>query len=140
MATDPTPEVASLLRAARTIAVVGLSSNPLRPSHGVAQYLQSRGYRIIPVNPRETAVLGAPAFARLEDIPQAVDIVDVFRRSEAVPEITAAAIRIGAKMLWLQEGVTHPAAEAEARAAGLLVVSDRCLLKFHRALGEAGLP
>lgn len=123
-----------LLRSARTIAVVGLSSNPLRPSHGVAAYLQAHGYRIIPVNPGETTVLGETAYSRLEDVPVPVDIVDVFRRSDAVPDIAASAIAIGAKMLWLQEGVTHPAAEAQARAAGLLVVSDRCILKAHRAL------
>ena len=123
-----------LLRSARTIAVVGLSSNPLRPSHGVAAYLQAHGYRIIPVNPGETTVLGETAYSRLEDVPVPVDIVDVFRRSDAVPAIASAAIAVGAKMLWLQEGVTHPAAEAPARAAGLLVVSDRCILKAHRAL------
>ncbi len=122
------------LRSARTIAVVGLSSNPLRPSHGVAAYLQSQSYRVIPVNPGEATVLGERAYPRLEDVPVPVDIVDVFRRSDAVPEIAASAIAIGAKMLWLQEGVTHPAAEAQARAAGLLVVSDRCILKAHRAL------
>ncbi len=122
------------LRSARTIAVVGLSSNPLRPSHGVAAYLQAQGYRVIPVNPGETSVLGETAYSRLEDVPLPVDIVDVFRRSDAVPDIAASAIAVGAKMLWLQEGVTHPAAEAQARAAGLLVASDRCILKAHRAL------
>ncbi|MGH9465894.1 MAG: CoA-binding protein [Terriglobales bacterium] len=124
----------AFLRSARTVAVVGLSSDPLRPSHGVARYLQAHGYRVIPVNPRETMVLGQVAYPRLEDIPERVDIVDVFRRSEAVPEIAVAAITIGAKMLWLQEGVTHPAAEAQARAAGLIVVADRCILKVHRSL------
>lgn len=126
--------VENLLRSARAIAVVGLSSSPSRPSHGVAAYLQAHGYRIIPVNPGETSVLGETAYSRLEDVPVPVDIVDVFRRSDAVPDIAASAIAIGAKMLWLQEGVTHPAAEAQARAAGLLVVADRCILKAHRAL------
>lgn len=126
--------VEASLRSARTIAVVGLSSNPSRPSHGVAAYLQAHGYRIIPVNPGETTVLGETAYSRLEDVPVPVDIVDVFRRSDTVPDIVASAIAVGAKMLWLQEGVTHPAAEAQARAAGLLVVSDRCILKAHRAL------
>jgi len=126
---------------ARTIAVVGLSSNPARPSYGVARYLQQQGYRIIPVNPKETVVLGEPAFADLEQAaagaaahPTAarpIDIVCVFRRSEHVPAIARAAARIGAGMLWLQEGVTQPAAEAAARAAGLLVVADHCLLKAH---------
>ncbi|HEY7838624.1 MAG TPA: CoA-binding protein [Terriglobales bacterium] len=118
---------------ARTIAVVGLSSNPVRPSYGVARYLQQQGYRIVPVNPKETVVLGEPAFADLEQAQAAgpIDIVCVFRRSEHVPAIARTAARIGAGMLWLQEGVAHPAAEAEARAAGLLVVADHCLLKAH---------
>lgn len=127
--------LASLLTQARVIAVVGLSANPARPSYGVAAYLQRHGYRVIPVNPNESEILAERAYARLEDIPESVDLVDVFRRSEAVPEIAAAAVRIGAKTLWLQEGVTHPEAEASARAAGLAVVSDRCILKEHRRAG-----
>lgn len=127
-------EVVALLSSARTIAVVGLSSDAARPSHGVARYLQQQGFRIIPVNPKETEVLGETAYPDLDHIPAAlgpVDIVDVFRRSEFVPEIAAAAQRIGARLLWLQEGVTHPQAERQARAAGLLVVADHCLLKAH---------
>lgn len=124
------------LRQSRTIAVVGLSSNPMRPSHGVSEYMQSAGYRIIPVNPAESggAILGETCYARLEDVPGPVDIVDVFRRSEFVPEVAASAIAIGAKCLWLQEGVTHSEAAAVARAAGLFVVEDRCILKEHRRL------
>lgn len=130
----PRPEILETIRAARTIAVVGLSSKPARPSYGVARYLQSQGYRIIPVNPGERAVLGETAFPSLDAIPAAlrpVDIVDVFRRSEFVPEIAEQAIRLGARLLWLQEGVSHAEAEARAREAGLQVVSDACLLKAH---------
>lgn len=129
-----TAEIEVLLRDARTIAVVGLSSNPARPSHGVARYLQQQGYRILPVNPAEREVLREPAYADLDAAAAAagpVDIVDVFRRSEFVPDIARAAIRIGARLLWLQEGVSDPEAEAGARAAGLLVVANRCLLKAH---------
>lgn len=126
-------DILQAVRGARTIAVVGLSANPARPSFGVARYLQSQGYRIIPVNPAVAAVLGERAYPSLDAIPadQRPEIVDVFRRSEFVPAIAAAAARLGARLLWLQEGVSHPAAEAAAAAAGLLVVSDACLLKVH---------
>jgi len=127
-------EIAELLRTARTIAVVGLSSKKWRASYGVSEYLQSAGYRIIPVNPKENAVLGEKSCARLEDIPEKPDIVDVFRRSEAVPEIVDAAIRAGARAVWMQEGVVHEEAAARARAAGLLVVMDTCILKEHHRL------
>jgi hypothetical protein len=127
MATIP-----ELLRDSRTIAVVGLSSKPMRPSYGVSRYMQDRGYRIIPVNPNETEVLGEKAYARLEDVPEPVDIVDVFRRSEYVPEIVDAAIQKGARAVWMQEGVVHEAAAQKAREAGLTVVMDRCILKEHR--------
>lgn len=123
-----------MLREGRVIAVVGLSSRKLRPSYGVAAYMQSAGYRVIPVNPQEAEVLGEKAYARLEDIPEKVDIVDVFRRPEFVPEIVAAAIRIGAKGIWMQEGVEHAEAAARAREAGLMVVEDRCILKEHHRL------
>jgi predicted CoA-binding protein len=113
---------------------VGLSPKPFRASHGVAEYLQSAGYRIIPVNPNVSEVLGEKAYAQLEEIPEKVDIVDVFRRSEAVPEIVDAAIHIGARAVWMQEGVSHEAAAAKARRAGLLVVMDTCILKFHHRL------
>lgn len=120
-----------ILKRSKIIAVVGLSSKPHRPSHGVARYLQSVGYHIIPVNPNETEVLGEKSYRRLEDVPIKVDIVDVFRRSEFVPSVVESAIAIGAKMVWMQEGVVHEEAAARARAAGLEVVMDRCLLKEH---------
>lgn len=128
--------VFTFLRSAHTIAVVGLSNHPNRPSHGVARYLQQSGFHIIPINPHAESVLGERAYARLEDAAAAerIDIVDVFRRPEAVPEIADSAIRIGARLLWLQEGVTHAEAEQRARDAGLMVVSDRCLLKEHRRM------
>ena len=125
---DPVTEV---LKTSRTIAVVGLSSRSHRPSYGVAQYLQSAGYRIIPVNPEESEVLGEKCYARLEDIPERVDIVDVFRRSEFVPEIVEAAIRIGARGVWMQEGVMHAEAAERGRRAGLVVVVNKCILKEH---------
>jgi predicted CoA-binding protein len=124
----------NLLRNAKTIAVVGLSSRRSRPSYGVSEYMQSRGYRIIPVNPNETEVLGEKAYASLDEIPGHIDIVDVFRRSEFVPEIVDAAIRIGARGVWMQEGVVHDDADARARAAGLEVVMDHCILKEHRKM------
>jgi len=120
-----------LLKTSRTIAVVGLSSRRHRPSYGVAEYLKSVGYRVIPVNPSETEVLGEKAYARLEDIPEHVDIVDIFRRSEFVPEIVESAIRIGARGVWMQEGVIHPEAAERARRAGLLVIMNACILKEH---------
>lgn len=126
--------IPELLKNSRTIAVVGLSSRRMRPSYGVAQYMQRAGYKIIPVNPAESEVLGEKAYARLEDVPEPVDIVDVFRRSEFVPEVVDAAIRVGAKVVWMQEGVIHEAAAEQARRAGLQVVMDRCILKEHMRL------
>ena len=123
--------ITEILRTARTIAVVGLSSKRFRPSYGVAEYLQSVGYRILPVNPHETEILGERCHARLEDILAPVDIVDVFRRSEFVPEVVASAIRMGARAVWMQEGVIHPEAAELARQAGLKVVMDLCILKEH---------
>jgi predicted CoA-binding protein len=125
---------ADLLRSSRTIAVVGLSSKRYRPSYGVAEYMQRVGYRIIPVNPHETEVLGEKCYPTLEAVPGPVDMVDVFRRSEFVPEIVAAAIKIGARSIWMQEGVVHEEAAETARAAGLAVVMDRCTLKEHRRM------
>ncbi len=125
---DPITEI---LKSARTIAVVGLSSKRHRPSYGVAEYLQSVGYRVIPVNPNEREVLGEKAYPRLEDVPEKVDIVDIFRRSELVPEVVESAIRIGAKAVWMQEGVIHSAAAERARQAGLITVMDACMLKEH---------
>jgi predicted CoA-binding protein len=127
-------ELKGLLRAAHTIAVVGLSSNKFRPSYGVSQYMQSAGYRIIPVNPNEREVLGEKAYARLEDVPEKIDIVDVFRRSEFVPEIVDAAIRVGARAIWMQEGVSDEAAARRAREAGLFVIMDACIFMEHRRL------
>jgi predicted CoA-binding protein len=124
----------NLLRSARTIAVVGLSNRRSRPSYGVSEYMQSSGYRIIPVNPNESEVLGEKSWASLEEIPEHVDIVDIFRRAECVPEIVDAAIRIGAKGVWMQEGVVNDEAAGKARAAGLEVVMDRCILKEHRKM------
>ena len=121
-----------ILQSCHTIAVVGLSSNPLRPSYEVAQFMQRRGYRIIPVNPLEAEVLGEKSYARLEDIPEEVDCVDVFRRPEYVPPIVESAIAIGAKAVWLQLGISHDEAIARAQAAGLLAVQNRCLLIEHR--------
>ncbi len=124
--------VAQILQSAKTIAVVGLSSNPMRASYGVAEYLKTAGYRIIPVNPNETEVLGEKAYARLEDIPEQVDIVDVFRRAEEVPAVAESAIRIGAKVLWMQLGIENGGAAERARAAGLVVVENACLLVEHK--------
>ncbi|MFZ0334726.1 MAG: CoA-binding protein [Candidatus Acidiferrales bacterium] len=124
-------EIRELLETSKTIAVVGLSSSRMRPSYGVAEYMQRAGYKIIPVNPNETEVLGERAVARLEDIREKVDIVDVFRRPEFVPEIAESAIAIGAKALWLQEGVIHEAAAKRARDAGLFVAMDLCIMKEH---------
>jgi uncharacterized protein len=129
-------EIARLLKSTRTIAVVGLSDKPDRDSYQVAAYLQERGYRIIPVNPAVREVLGEKAYARLQDVPEQIDLVDVFRKPEAVPEIVETAIAAGAKAVWLQEGVVHNAAAERARAAGLQVVQNRCMLKEHRALAD----
>lgn len=127
-AADP---ITQILKQARNIAVVGLSSKRFRPSYGVAEYLQSAGYRIIPVNPNEQEVLGQKSYPRLEEVPGKVDIVNVFRRSEQVPEVVEGAIRIGAKAVWMQEGVIHSQAAERARQAGLVVVMDSCILKEH---------
>ncbi len=123
--------IAQVLQQSKTIAVVGLSSKPERASYQVAAYLQRHGYRIIPVNPRETQVLGEPAYASLRDVPVAIDIVDVFRESSAVPEIVAETIAIGAKVLWLQLEIHHAEAEAQAQAAGITVISDVCIKIAH---------
>lgn len=130
------PSIPGLLRSSKTIAVVGLSHKRFRPSYGVSEYMQSAGYRIIPVNPNETEVLGEKAYPTLDDIPEPVDIVDIFRRSESVPEIVDAAIRIKAKAVWMQEGVIHEEAAEKARQAGLDVVMDRCILKEHRKVAR----
>jgi predicted CoA-binding protein len=126
-------EIGKLLQNSKTIAVVGLSDSPLRPSHGVSAYMQSHGYRVIPVNPGIKGALGEKAVASLSDIKGIIDIVDVFRRSEFVPEVVDEAIRLKVQAIWLQEGVIHEAAAAKARQAGIFVVMDRCILKEHRA-------
>lgn len=130
MTADPIRE---LLASSKVIAVVGLSSRTSRPSYGVSRYMQSAGYRIIPVNPAESQILGERCYARLEDIPDRVDIVNVFRRPTVVPEIVESAIRIGARAIWMQEGVVDEAAAERARQAGLTVVMDRCIFKDHHA-------
>ena len=130
-------QIAEILQASRTIAVVGLSAKRYRPSYGLAEYMQRAGYRIIPLNPHETEVLGEKCYPDVESVPEPIDIVDIFRRSEYVPEIVEAAIRKGAKVVWMQEGVIHEEAARRAREAGLEVVMDRCILKDHRRLRQA---
>jgi len=129
----PDDQIAEVLKRAREIAVVGLSSSPLRPSYGVAAYLQTHGYRIIPVNPHIKGALGEKAYASLADVPEKIDIVNVFRRPEFVPEIVEEVIRLKLPTLWLQEDIIHEEAAEKARQAGVLVVMDRCILKEHRA-------
>ena len=130
-------EIARLLRDCRTIAVVGLSSNPARPSYRVASYMQQQGKVVIPVNPRETDVLGERAYPSLSDVPGSIDLVNVFRRSEEAGAVVDEAIRIQAKAVWLQEGVVDEAAALRARQAGLQVAMDRCWLKeYVRCVGE----
>jgi len=126
---DPILEI---LRRYKTIAVVGLSSNPARPSYEVTEYMQGVGYRIVPVNPNEREVLGEKAYTRLEDVPGPLEIVDVFRRSEDVPPVVESAIRVGAKVVWMQLGIANAEAAEKARAAGLVVVEDACILVEHR--------
>lgn len=126
--------IPELLANSKTIAVVGLSSDPLRPSFGVSEYMQSVGYRIIPVNPAETEVLGEKAYARVTDIPEAVDIVNVFRRPNQVMAVVEDAIAKGAKAVWMQQGIVNEEAAAKARAAGLFVVMDKCILIERRKL------
>jgi predicted CoA-binding protein len=126
-------QIAEILQQAKTIAVVGLSDNPLRPSHGVAAYLQSQGYHIIPVNPQVESSLGEKAYPSLLDVPEKIDIVDIFRRPEFVEEVVDQAIQLKIPTVWMQEEVIHEKAAQKARAAGLFVVMDRCILVEHRA-------
>jgi len=130
--TDATDEIGELLKRSKTIAVVGLSSNPLRPSYGVSAYMQTQGYRIVPVNPEIKGSLGERAVASLADVNERIDIVDVFRRSHFVPDLVDEAIRLKLPAIWLQEGVIHEEAAEKARKAGIFVVMDRCILKEHR--------
>ena len=130
--------ITSVLNDCRIIAVVGLSSNSARPSFGVASYMQAQGYRVIPVNPNETTVLGEPAAPSLAAVPGAIDLVNIFRKSEEVLPIVEEAIARGAKAIWMQEGVVSEAAAQRAEQAGLLVVMDRCWLKEHAARSHRG--
>lgn len=129
MATAEDAAITDILASAKTIAVVGLSGKQYRASFGVTETLQESGYRIFPVNPNESEVLGEKCFARLEDIPEKIDIVDIFRKPEFVPEIVDAAIRIGARAIWMQEGVEDERSAEKARRAGLFVIMDNCIAK-----------
>jgi predicted CoA-binding protein len=124
--------IAEILKTCKTIAVVGLSSNAMRPSFGVSEYMKEAGYRIIPVNPNEREVLGEKSYARLEDVPEKIDIVDIFRRPEEVAAAVESAMRIGAKVIWMQHGVENEAAAKKACAAGAVVIEDSCILVEHR--------
>jgi len=128
-AADPILEI---LKKYKTIAVVGLSSNPARPSYEVAEYMQRVGYKLIPVNPNEKEVLGEKSYARLEDVPEKIEIVDIFRRAEDVPPVVESAITVGAKVVWMQLGIENAEAAERARAAGLIVVEDACIFVEHR--------
>ena len=125
--------ISELLARAKTIAVVGLSDSPLRPSHGVSAYMQAQGYRIIPVNPTISEALGEKAYPSLLDVPEKIDIVDIFRRSEFVDEIVDQAIQLKIPAVWMQEEVINEAAAAKARKAGIFVAMDLCILKEHKA-------
>jgi predicted CoA-binding protein len=130
--TTATDQISEVLNTAKTIAVVGLSSSPMRPSYGVAAYMQSNGYRIIPVNPAINGALGEKAYATLKDVPEKVDVVNIFRRPEFVMEIVDEAIAMGVPTVWMQEDVINDEAAEKARKAGLFVVMDHCILKEHR--------
>lgn len=132
MKTTATDEIGELLKRTKTIAVVGLSDSPLRPSYGVSAYMQSHGYKIIPVNPSIKGALGEKAVASLAEIEGEIDMVDVFRRSEYVPDLVDEAIRLKVPAIWLQEDVVHEEAAEKARKAGIFVVMDKCILKEHR--------
>lgn len=123
-----------ILETTRVIATVGLSTNPAKAGHSVPRYLQARGYRVIPVNPGASEILGEKSYADLGDIPEAVDVVQIFRPSEEVPPVVEQAIAMGAKVVWMQEGIVNEAAAARARAAGLQVVMDRCMKQTHQRL------
>jgi len=130
-------QITHILESSKVIAVVGLSSKPHRPSYGVARYLQSVGYRVVPVNPNEEKVLGEKVYGRLEDLPLQPDVVCIFRRSEFVPDLVESALALSVSAIWMQEGVVHEEAARQARAAGVVVIMDRCMLKEHaRLFGE----
>lgn len=128
-----TDQIAGLLKRSKNIAVVGLSSSPLRPSHGVSAYMQTQGYRIIPVNPEINGALGEKSYRSLLDVREKIDIVNIFRRPEFVPEVVDQAIKLKVPVIWMQEGVIHEQAAEKARKAGIFVVMDLCILKEHRA-------
>jgi uncharacterized protein len=134
MSSSPQPDpIADLLQRSKTIAVVGLSNSPLRPSHGVSAYMQANGYRVIPVNPRIKEALGETAYPSLLDVREKIDIVNIFRRSEFVEEVVDQAIQLKLPAIWMQEEVIHERAADRARKAGIFVVMDLCILKEHRA-------
>jgi predicted CoA-binding protein len=133
-------ELRAILEGAGTVAMVGASSDPTRPSHGVMAFLLERGFRVIPVSPNETEVLGQTAWPSLAAVPEPVDIVDVFRRAEHTPDIADEAVAIGAKTLWLQLGIANEDAAARARAGGLTVVMDRCIAQTVKRLGIGQSP
>jgi len=131
MSANEAGHITKLLKSAKVIAVVGLTNTPIRPSYGVSHYMQSQGYRIIPVNPNITEWEGEKAYSSLLEVPQKIDIVNVFRRPDAVPEVVEQAIQIKAPAIWMQEGVVHDKAAEKARQAGIFVVMDKCILKEH---------
>lgn len=130
---DEKEQITELLKNARNIAVVGLSSSPIRPSYGVSAYMQSQGYKIIPINPQINGALGERAYPSLAEAPEKIDIVNIFRRPEFVPAVVDQAIKLKPAAIWMQEGVHNEAAAEKARKAGIFVIQDRCILKEHRA-------
>jgi uncharacterized protein len=133
MASLQSDTITDLLKRSKTIAVVGLSNSPLRPSHGVSAYMQTHGYKIIPVNPNIKGSLGERAYASLQDVNEKIDIVNVFRRSEFVDEVVDQAIQLKVTAIWMQEGVVNERAAEKARQAGIVVIMDDCILKEHKA-------
>src|ERR1044071_8654480 len=127
-------EMSQILLSAKTVASVGLSSNPQKESYGIDWYLQEQGYRIIPVNPTATEILGEKAYPDLESVPDRIDVVQVFRKPEDVPPVVDSAIKVGAKVVWMQEGIVNEVAAQKARQAGLQVVMDACMRVTHRRL------
>lgn len=127
-------EIGKALKDYSKVAVIGISSNPERPSHRVSQYLIEKGYTLVGVNPKESEILGCPVFSTIKDVPEPLEIVDVFRASAFIPEIVESLIPLKPKVIWLQEGVSHPEAEAKARRAGIMVISDLCIKKEHARL------
>jgi predicted CoA-binding protein len=125
-----------ILRSCKTIAVVGLSADELKASHRVAVYLKDQGYKIIPVNPKETHILGETCYASLSDVPEQIDVVDIFRKADDVPPLIEEAIKVKAKAVWMQEGIVNEAAAQKARSAGIKVVMDKCMLKEHLRLNN----